>query len=507
MSRTKNSLRNIAYALAGQLLGLISNFATRTIFIIYLNAEYLGIDGLFTNILSVLSLAELGIGAAIIYALYKPLANNDTQKVKALMNLFRKAYIIIGVTVLLLGMSITPFLDYMIKDQPDIEFLSLLYIIFVINSASTYFFSYKRSLLIADQKQYITTIFHYSSMVLLNITQIIILIFTQSYLLFLIVKLIFNLLSNIGISITTDRLYPYIKGKNNEQLDKETKKNITMNIKALLMHRIGGVLVISTDNILISSFVGIVSVGIYSNYLLIISTLNTIIGQVFNAITSSVGNLGAEENKSVLKDRYLSINFAGAWIFGFSSICLFILLDPFITYWLNKGYLFPTSVILIIIINFYIGGMRNSSLTFRNALGLFWYDRYKAIIEAIINLVFSIILVKYFGIIGIFIGTTISTILTSLWIEPYILFKYGFKYSLKSYFLRYFIYTFITIVAGLITFYLCSLVSVVGVLEIIIKGLICLIIVNSIFLLTYHRTNEFKYFYNIILRTLKRRSY
>jgi len=503
MSRTKKSLRNISYALVGQALGLIISFISRTLFIKYLNAEYLGIEGLFTNILSIMSLAELGIGTAIIYALYIPLAEKDTLKVKALMNLFRKAYILIGTTVFVLGLSITPFLNYIIKDQPEIEYLSLLYILFVINSASSYFFSYKRSLIIADQKQFIITIFHYSSLILLNIAQIIILIFTQSYLLFLIIRLIFNLVTNIGISITADKLYPFIKGKNRERLDKSTKNSILKNIKALFIHKVGGVLVISTDNILISTFIGIVSVGIYSNYLLIISTLNAVVGQIYSAITSSIGNLAAVEKKEIIKDRYLSINFANAWIFGFSSICLFILLEPFITYWLGSNYLFPTSIVWVIIVNFYLGGMRNSSLTFRNALGLFWYDRYKPIFEVVINLIVSIVLVKYFGIFGIFLGTTVSTLLTSFWVEPYILFKYGFNYSLKSYFIRYFIYTVITVIAGILTFYICTLITIGGIFEIIIKGVICFVVVNSVYILVYSRTKEFNYISTLFFRSFK----
>lgn len=503
MSRMKNSMRNIAYAMLGQFIGLIISFVSRTIFIKYLGAEYLGVHGLFSNILSILSLAELGIGTAIIYALYKPLAENDTVKIRALMKLFKKAYILIGLIVLSLGLLLTPFLEHIIAKDTNIEYLSILFLIYTLNSATSYFFSYKRSLIIADQKQYITTIFHYSSVILLNTSQIIFLIFTQSYLLFLLLQLFFTLITNIGISITADKMFPYIKGKNYERLDVQTKQSIKNNIKALLMHRIGGVVVTSTDSILISSFEGIVSVGIYSNYLLITSTINTIIGHLFSSITSSVGNLGAKEDKKVVHQMYLNINFVGAWVYGFASISLIILLNPFIKYWLGGDYLFPLLLVSTIVINFYLGGMRNATLTFRNALGLFWYDRYKAIIEALINLVVSMVLVQKIGITGIFIGTTVSTLLTSFWVEPYILFKYGFNLSVKSYFLRYLIYTIVTIFTGLLTYYICSLVSIDGFLDVVLKSFICLIIINSVYIMVYFRTKEFRYFINVLKNVLK----
>ena len=400
--RTENSIKNLIYAFSGQAIGIIVNLITRFVFIRFLAQEYLGIDGLFTNLLSILSLVELGIGPAMTFSLYKPLAQKDEKKIGALMNLYKNSYNVVGVLIIIIGLAITPLLPMFINQMPNIQEINVIYILFVLNSGFSYFYAYKRSLIIADQKKYIATFYRYLFFVILNICQIVILMITKNYLLFLVAQILFTVIENIAISKKTQQLYPFLKDYKKGKLEKETKKEISKNIVAMTIHKIGGVVVKSTDNIILSKFVGLTPVAIYSNYYLIINAVNTVLMQVFNSITASVGNLNVTENKKKLTDIFEKIFFVNFWIYSFSSICLYILLNHFINIWIGNNYLFSVSIVTIIVINFYITGMRNTVLTYRDALGLYWQDRYKAIFESIINIVASIIFVKMFGTFGVF---------------------------------------------------------------------------------------------------------
>lgn len=492
--RVENSIKNIMTALIGQALGIILSFIGRMVFINALGAEYLGVNGLFTNILSILSLAEMGIGSAIIYSLYKPLATKDNEEIKKLMNFYEEAYRVIGIIIFLLGIGIVPFFDYIIREQPNIPNLIYIYILFLINTVASYFFAYKRSLIIADQKNYITIIYKYAFYVVLNILQIYVLLMTRNFLLFLLVQIGITVLENLLIARRADKMYPFLKEKNKLKLDKKSKNEITKNVKAMMCHRIGAVIVNGTDNILISSFVGVIWVGLYSNYYLIINALNIIIGQIFSAVTASIGNLNALESKEKSYQMYKRILFINFWIGGFCSICLWILANCFITLWLGKEYTFQNNLVMIIVINFYISISRRTTLVYRDSMGLFWHDRYKPIFEAIINLVISVLLAPKLGIAGVFIGTLVSTMTTAFWVEPYILYKYGFEMKVRDYFFRYIKYTVIILATGIITHQLCTIFDEITWRSLFGRAAVCVTVPNLIFLAYFYRTDEFKYF-------------
>jgi O-antigen/teichoic acid export membrane protein len=356
MSRTSNSIRNIKYAVLGQAIGLLVSFISRIFFVRILSAEYLGVNGLFTNILSVLSLAELGVGSSIVYSMYKPLAEKDEYRLKALMGFYKKAYITIGIIIAVLGTALIPFLEFFIKDKPNVPHIQLIYLMFVVNSSISYFFSYKRSLIIADQKRYIATFYRYGFYFLLNIAQIIALVLTKSYILYLGLQIINTFIENIYISRKANELYPFLKGGEAVKMAKDEIDIIVRNVKAMMFHKLGGTVVMGTDNLLISKFVGVIQVGLYSNYLLIIKALNTVFGLAYQSITASIGNLGVIETNEKNKFIFECINLLGFWIYGVASICLINLFNPFIILWLGKEYLFPISIVLIIVINFYLTG-------------------------------------------------------------------------------------------------------------------------------------------------------
>lgn len=491
--RSKSSAKNLVVALIGQAFGLIISFIARIIFVKFLSDEYLGLNGLFTNLLTMLSLVELGVGSALVYSLYKPLADGDNEKVKSLMDLYRKSYNIIGGVVLIIGILFIPFYRYLISEVPSISHLDFIYILFVLNTSISYFYSYKRSLIICDQKRYIATIYRYVFYFLLNVFQIIVLFLTHNYILYLITQVVFTWLENICISIKADRMYPYLKDKNIKKLDKKELNTISKNVRAMLFHKIGGVVVNSTDNILISKLVGLIAVGMYSNYYLITSALDTITAQFFNAITASVGNLGACTNSKKVKETFNTTFFLNYLIYGVITVCLLILFNPFIEVWLGKKYLFDFGVVLVITICFYLKGIRKTCLTFKDALGLFWQDRYKPIIESIINLVASIILGIKYGVLGIFMGTIISTVTTSLWIEPYVLYKYYFKENIIDYLYRFIKYTLVVVLTYLIVQKIVILISINGILGLLIKGVVSLILSILIMTIVFIKTNEIKH--------------
>ncbi|MGN0666920.1 MAG: hypothetical protein ACI4KF_10390 [Huintestinicola sp.] len=507
MTRTESSLKNLVTALVGQAAGIIITFFSRKVFLSCLDEEYLGVSGLFTNILTVLSLAELGVGTAMVYALYKPLADNDIPMIKSLMALYKKAYRIIGCTVLLLALALTPFYTFFMDRVPEIPHLTAVYLLFAANTGISYFYAYKRSLIICDQKRYIATIYRYGFFFLLNAVQIIVLLTTGSYLLFLVMQVVFTWAENIAVSVKADRMYPYLREKNAPLPDKETTDSIKDNIGAMMFHKLGGVVVMSTDNILLSKLVGLASVGIYSNYYFITNALNTIITQVFNSLSASVGNLNACEGTSdKLTDSFYRIFFLNFWIYGFCTSCLYVLFDPFISLWLGDDLLFDRMTVVMIVLSFWLTGMRKTGLVYREASGAYVYDKYKPLAESAINIIASVMLARYMGAAGIFAGTVISTLTTCFWVEPLVVFRHVLGRSWGKYWGRYLLYAVCTAASCL----LCSLASECfggGIVGFMGKLAVCAVIPNILYAIVFFRTDEFAYFFGIIKTILLKKQH
>ncbi|MDF2537566.1 MAG: hypothetical protein K0S76_587 [Herbinix sp.] len=503
--RLENTVRNTKYAIVGQAMAVAASFLNRTIFIHFLSVEYLGVNGLFSNILSILSLAELGVGSAIIYNMYKPLATNDISKVKKLMNFYKMAYNVIGVFVLITGLSLLPFLEFFINNKPDINHLHLIYVLYVMNSSASYFFTYKRSIIFADQKNYIDSINLYQQTIVQSIVQNTVLIVTGNIILYYIVQIVTIVFFNYKISKKANKLYPFLIS-NKEKLEKSERMKILKDVSALLMHRIGFVVVCSTDNFLIAKFVSLAAVGLYSNYIMIVSAVKGIIVQLINGVTASIGHLNAVETSEKSYDIYKKIYFINAWLVGFCSIAFYVLLNPFIELWVGKKYLLSPEIVLIISINFYlcdIRGIRSVTNTFKDTMGLFWQDRFKPAFEAVINLVASVILLKLFGFIGVLLGTLISTIVTDLWVEPYIVFKYGFKKRLYHYFFIFFKFGAITLLSGFITKFICSRMPGSLIFTFVTSIIIVTVIPNLLFIVIFHKADEFQYIYRLAMKKVR----
>ncbi|MGL4570218.1 MAG: lipopolysaccharide biosynthesis protein [Clostridium sp.] len=496
--RVKNSLKNIYMSIITQVVIILLGFVSRKIFIDSLGTEYLGVNGLLTNLLSMLSLVEGGIGTSIVYNLYKPLAEGDKDKVISLVQLYKKLYALLAIIIFTLSLIIYPFLNVLMKDSSEVKFIGVVYFIFVFKNIISYLNAHKWSLINADQKGFVLAKYSLIFNVVTTISKITILIVTGNYILYLLIEASIFTLENIYNGKIVNRLYPYIKTKEKYAIDKGTKNNIVKNVKALFFHNIGTWCVFGTDNILISSFISISTVGIYSNYTMIVSQITALLGPIMSSIGASVGNLIAteseEKNYKIFKITYL-VNF---WIYSFAAIFLYNLLEPFINWWLGDGLLLDSGTFLVILINFYLTGLRSSVLMFKYKAGIFVNDKYVPLIESAINLIVSLILVKYMGLVGIFIGTTVSTISIPLWTQTNIVYKHVFKRSPKEYYSKYVLFVFITFITGTITSFVCSLIQDGTFISLILKGIVCVVITNLIYILLFYKTEEFKYLYNIL---------
>lgn len=502
-SRTEYSARNTTVAMLARIVAILMGFFTRVVFTHTLSEEYVGVNGLFTDILNVLALSELGIGTAITYALYKPIAEKDIEKQKSLMRMYRSFYRIVAIVVLIAGLLVIPFMDILIKNQPKVDHLILLYLMYLANSVISYLLIYKRTLIDAYQLSYIGVLYQTFFLILQNALQMIVLLTTKNFVLFVSLLIGCTICNNICISRKADKMYPFLKDTKVQELSKDEKQGIYQNIKAMLMHKVGNVVVTNTDNLLISSLVGIVSVGIYSNYFLVIGSIRQVLNQAFQGITASVGNLGVEESRERIKRIFEVSFFIGQWLFGFAAICLFEVLTPFVELSFGKQYVFNREITFILCLNFYLTGMRQATLVFRDSLGLFWYDRYKSLVEAIINLVVSLILGYYYGVLGIFLGTMISTVTISLWVEPYMLYKHRLQAPVRFYFFKYAWYVLVTAIALWITDMACSLVSGNAIVQCVLRLFICMVIPNVLFLLVYSKNKEFRFVLTKVFDILK----
>lgn len=506
MSRQENSLKNTLIGTICHITTLLIGFVTRTIFIHFLGKDYLGINGLFTNVLSLLSFAELGIGTAIVYALYKPLADNDERQICSLMNFYKKAYVFIGFFIAAVGLGLVPFLDVFIKDKPAVSNLDVLYILVLTNTVISYFFTYKRSLIIASQNSFVNSINTTIFTLLQNVFQIFVLILTRNYIYYLFVQICSTLLSNISISIKANKMFPYLRKYKKERIEKATVKSIGKNVVAMMSSKIGSVIVSGTGNLFISAFVGVGAVALYSNYVLIYNMLNGVINQVFNAITASVGNLTAKESSERSNEVFNKVFFVNFVIMCFSSTCLFVLFNPFIEFWIGNEYLLPMSIVSLIVLNFFIYGIRHTSITYINAYGLFWQIKYKSLVEAAINIAVSLILLIKFdmGMYGVLLATTISTVLTNVWWEPYVVYKYRFNKSVMLYMGTMSAYLAVAVICCVLGSYIMAMVKFEGFVLLLTGLAICVFITFAVISIVFGKSNNYKFCIKIFVDVIKK---
>lgn len=486
------------------LVQLILKFAVRIVFVRFLSVEYLGLNTLFANILQVLSLAELGVGGAIVYSMYKPVADGDTEKIKSLIGIYKKFYWIIGGVITVVGLAIIPLLPYLMSGGTTLEVnLNLVYVIYLFNTSVGYFFAHRRALIFANQRNDIETKVSSVCLIALNAVQLVILAITKNYLFYISVLPLFTIIDSVAITVISHRLYPDIRGKA-QKLSECDKKDLVKNTAAMVGHRLGGVAVNSTDNIFISAFLGLTALGLYSNYAYIVMILTSVLLLIVTATKASIGNLIAAGNKQRAYEVFCDLSYFLFAFLIFCFSCYTALAQDFVSIFFGEELVLPFVTMLLIGINFYIMQSRAIIGAFRETTGLFWKDRYKPFFEVAINIGLDFALVIAIGLPGIVIATIVSNIVCNLTVEPYIVFKYYFGKSVKKYYL---VYVLLAIAAAAVcaaTFAVGYLIPADGVLMLIVKAVVCAAVSGVLILVCSLPFKQFRNWLNILKGFLRK---
>lgn len=503
--RTANSIKNISVAMASYILAMLAGIVSQSILVRYLGIEYNGINGLFSNVVSMLAIAELGIGSAVVYHLYKPIAEKNKEKIKSLMNFYKIAYRIIAIVIGIIGIMIFPFLGTIVGETTiQNKEIYIIFSLFLFDTICSYLLTYKRSLLYADQKNYIINLVHILYIIFLNAIQIAIIIVTKNYILYLVVKIIFRILENVIITVITNKRYPYILEKNTEKLEKNIFQDIMQKVKALLFHKVGGYISGGTENIVISMFLGISTVGIYTNYKIILNAISTLISQIFNALTASVGNLLVVEGKDKVFEIYKRLSVLNFFIYYISSTVLYGTISIMVKILYGEQYIIPIVTVGLIIANFFIQGLKKTIQLFKEAACIFYEDRYIPMLEAIINIIISVILVQIIGLNGIFIAAMISSLIIFLYSYPKYVYQKILKREKKYYILEQSKYVIIFLITIIILTLVLELINIENaILNLIVATIISLCISFIIFIVIYIKTDEFKYYKEFIFKFIK----
>lgn len=502
--RVRLAERNIAFGYLGQAATALMSFVLRTIFIRHLSEQLLGVNSLYTNILSILSMAELGIGTALNFALYRPVAEENTEKIKSYMKMYRKAYTVIALVVAGIGLAIAPFLKYLIKDPGSITVreMTVYYLIFLFNTVSTYFVSYKYSLCNAEQRNYIQTNINTITKITVTLLQMAVIVITGNFLFYLLTDMFVQLAQKIFVSWYLDRLYPFLRDKNVEPLSREESGEVWRKTKALVLHKVGDVARLQTDSLIISSFIAVAMSGIVDNYNLVINAVTNFVNIIFNSVISSFGNLIATETKERQYELFQVYRFFASWVYGFAVTGFFVLLTPLVRIWLGDAWVLPASAVTLILTDLYFKGDRIVLSNFKTAAGVFEQDKYLALIQGGVNLVLSIWLVQKIGLAGIYVGTVISGLIANL-TKPVIIYRVCFGRSSRYYFAESIRYagTVAVLAAGL-KLVGNRVMAQPAIGSFLLMVVIITLVFNGVFLLLFGRSREFRYLKQVALKKL-----
>lgn len=494
--RSKQSAKNAFFSLIKYVLSIVTSFSLRTLAITYFGQGFLGLSSLCSNILSVLSISELGIGTSLIYKLYKPMADDDKPKIKKLLLLYKKIYWIIGSIILAMGLVILPFLGYLTAGEvlQDIN-IYWVFVLFLVNSVVSYLNAHRRALIFANQKNYVEMISSTISMAVIFPLQIILIVLFKNIYFYVACNLLITLLDLVILNIVSKRQYKEIMLSANGEISKEDKTEIKKNTFALALTKISTVVFKGMDSIIISAILGVTVLGFYSNYYSIVTYVFAVMVLIFGAVKASVGNYIAGHNKEDVYKLFKTINLAFAWMITFCTVCLVTLFQPFMSVWgslAKVDMMLSISVPFSLALYFYIDTNRECVRIFKETAGMFWKDRYCPLISAVFNLVLSVIMGKLIGIVGVILASVISIIVLPQWVEIKILYRDLFELPIIKYWTRYVINMIVMLVSCAITYLISIIIPLEGILLLIADIVLCLFIPNLICFLVYCRTNEFK---------------
>lgn len=505
MSRLEKATKTIAFNFVNSALSSVLGFISRTVFVATLGFEYLGLAGLLSNVLGFLSISELGIAAAIGFSLYKPLANKDDDTVSALMSLYRKAYAVIAGIVLFAGIGLFFFLDFFIPPEQQPHGTSVAYFAFLLNSVAGYLLSYKTTLISSDNQSYRLAPIIACASIIRTICQIVALLLTKSYVVYIVIQIVCSIVQMVVQNRLITKSYPQINFHSTKKLEAGVSQQIKRNIGGLVIAKIGDYLVNSTDNLIITKLVSLAATGIYSNYLLIRDLVNGFIATFFGGISASLGNIVAVESDKKKLEVFDTLLFSAFFVYSFEAVCFLCLFNPFIgELWLGNEFVFPISTVAVIVINNFLTGLRIPIIHMKNAAGKYMEDAWIPFAFAGINLVASILLAKYYGITGVFLGTMIGSLLTADWYRPIVIYKHVFHTSAVKYFRKYILYVVLGLTYMAVAYQLCSFVKTgYLIVDFIIKGMIAACLPLALNVLLFHKTTEFAAVKEMVFRILR----
>lgn len=492
LERTKNASRNIVFGVIQKLYQIIIPFLLRTAMIHFMGVQYLGIDSLFASILQVLNLAELGVGSAMVYSMYKPIVDDDTTTICALMRLYRTYYRVIGAVIAVVGIALTPFIPKLVKSDLPSELN--IYILYWLNLAATvlsyWLFAYKNSLFSAYQRidipskvSLVTSTFRYA-------VQFFVIFVIKNYYIYVIAVLAGQALTNVITAIAATKMYPELKpvGK----LQPEVVHGINKRIRDLFTAKIGSVVVNSVDTVVISAFLGLTVLAVYQNYFYILTSVIGIVGIVFNSCTAGIGNSVIVDTKEKIYEDLKKFTFIIVWISGFCTCCFLCLYQPFMKIWVGEDLMLNFGAVICLCIYYFIYEFNQLLWTYKDASGIWYQDRFRPLVTALSNLAMNLIMVQFFGIYGVLLSTVISFLFvgTPWLIHNLFTFIFDKKY-MRKYLKQLLVYSTVVFIACIICYYLCSFVQLSDWSTLIVRGIICCIVPNTLFLLIYHKSSEF----------------
>ena len=486
MGRTRRAFVNIIWGFIEKMITLICPFIIRTIMIYKLGNEYLGLNGLFTSILQVLSLAELGFGDAIVFSMYKPIIENDNKMLSALLNLYKKVYRIIGMVILCVGLLILPFITKFVKGgYPSEVNIYVLYCIYLFNTVISYFlFAYKESLLKAHQRNDVNSRILSGCNIVMYVLQIIVLLLFSNYYLYIVIMPVTTIVLNCVRSLFVKKMYPQIVCEGH--IEKDAVIGLSKRIIGLTLNKLAQVCRNSFDSIIISSFLGLVILARYQNYYYIISALTVMVSIITTAVGAGIGNSIAAETVEKNYSDYKEFLFIYNWIACFCTVCMLCLYQPFIELWVGKSNVLPLSTVILCCIYFYTMKLGDIAAVYRQAAGIWWEDKFRPIVESVVNLAVNIVLVKYIGVDGVLVSTIISIVCINIPWATYVLFKVYFKMSIKEVFFKYIRYFIETTVLCAVVYGICSRINGNLLVVLVVRTIICIGLVNAgLYIISY----------------------
>ncbi len=504
-SRIHNTLRNSFVGIGSYVLTSILTFISRAVFIRTLGVEYLGVSGLYTNILSVLALSDLGVQTVMVYSLYKPIAYGDTERIAALIRYYRRLYLIVATVIVLLGIACVPLLQFLVNDSglPQNE-LILYYLLVLANSVCSYLAISKSTLIRADQNMNIIQSVYAITNAAMHLIQILVLIFWHNYTLFLTIPIVFTLLNNIVLTKIADKKYPYLQ---TAQIDVavggEIRKDILSSLKATFLYKLGATIINSTDNILISVILGTVVVGYYNNYFTVVSMVNAVLGIIVNSVLASIGNFNATQSSESKFRLFKLILLVFYFIAGFCAACYLAIFDDFIGWWLGNEFILDNGFLIALVINGTVACLSNPLWMTREASGVFKAVRYVMLAAAVINIVLSILLAQFMGLAGIILATAIARLVTLFWYEPRMLCKSVFQTPVSAYW-KVVAKLFLAMIPCAVVGWLLHGFATTNILFIAVKVILCGLITLVSFLLLFGKTEEMEKIFGIARKFLRK---